>query len=172
MPGLKDDPRIKPALIAGAAFGAASALPFPGCLNCACCGLLLAGGFVAVYLYQKQSLRSIDYGDGAVVGLWTGLFGGIIDTFVSLPFNLLEFAAFDWSSIGRDLPPNLRGLAESILAAEAIIGGTLALSLFFNLLLWLIFATIGAVIGVAVFQKNRPTPPPVPSKPDSPPLDI
>ena len=46
---------LKPSLIAGAAFGAASGIPLLNCANLACCALAIGGGFLASYLWLKQA---------------------------------------------------------------------------------------------------------------------
>ncbi len=173
--------KLKPALLGGAIFGIASGLPIIRWLNCACCALVAGGGFLAAHLYQKESPKPIQYGDGAVLGLLTGVIGGLIETVVSLPFSLLSFAVFDSSELqdllrGMDLPPEVNEWVGMLTAQEMMVGSTLVITMIWSLVIWLIFATIGAIIGVAVFQKpavpSPGPPPPGPPTTPQPPMSI
>ena len=153
--------KMQPALIGGVILGVLSAVPFVNALNCLCCLWVIAGGVVAAYLYQKESSVAVQYGDGAVLGLLTGLFGAIVETIVSIPFRFLgaELAAGTLQDLIRelernpDIPRELVDLLRNLMSGGAATG--IIYSLLINLVICAIFATIGAIIGVAIFSRNK-----------------
>lgn len=157
--------KVKPALIGGLAMGLIAAVPL---LNCLCCIWALAGGAFALYLYQKEASRPVEYGDGILVGLLTGAFGGAVKAVIAIPVSLLfgrrwvEWAREFFGSL--DLPSNQLEQIDRMLD-RASSQGLIAVQLFMDLIWWIvvfaIFAGIGAVIGVAIFAK-RQAPPPAP----------
>jgi len=143
--------KMKAALAGGAVAGVLSIIP----LVSSCCFLwAIAGGVLAVYIYSNKAPAQMQTGDGAMLGLMTGGIGAIIYLIIGLPLALFVTGAslqqaFQQAGL-RDLP----------------IAGT-ALALLVVLLVALIlvgFTTLGGVIGVAIFGKNRPggmsSPPP------------
>ena len=113
--------KVKPALIGGASLGVASGIPFLNVLNCACCALVVGGGFLAAWLYLKDQPPSPEppWGDGAIVGLLAGLFGAAVAVVVDIPFLAMQsafFSSIDFSEIALKK-------AEAR-AAEAGVGAT------------------------------------------------
>jgi hypothetical protein len=173
---------VTPALIGGVALGISSALPLLNLVNCACCALVIGGGFLATFLYLREyppSYPPVSYGDGAVLGLLTGAIGGLVWSAVDLPLSYLkyqigwqmtDFAELESALSDPNIPPALREFLISMLADGGLTLGMFFFSLIFNVLISAVFAMIGALIGLAVFQ--RPAPPPAyqsPSAPMSPP---
>jgi hypothetical protein len=166
--------KLRPALIGGASMGVASAIPVVNFLNCACCALVIGGGFLSSYLYLKDQPRSeqAPYGDGAIVGLLAGLIGAVVGAIVSIPFTLMFAGAGMMSALQEavqsgDLPPELEGLA-GLAGAGGLTLGFFFIGLMFNLVIYSIFSTLGGVVGVAVMHKKGneaevapPPPPPV-----------
>ena len=168
--------KMQPALIGGVILGVLSAVPFVNALNCFCCLWVIAGGVVAAYLYQKESPLPVQYGDGAVLGLLTGLFGAVVEAIISIPFRLLgaELASGSIQEALRelesnpDIPPELVEFIRILMSGGAATG---IISLAINLVIFAIFATIGAIIGVAIFSRSKgdATPPPTAEAPTAPP---
>ena len=170
-PGLPapEPAKLKPALIGGVALGIASALPGLNLLNCACCALVLGGGMLAAYFYLKQVPPSpkAPYGDGALLGVMAGAIGAVVATLVSIPLAPLNQAIGRATGLGGDpdqvregleqldLPPQVEDLIVSLSAGEVTAVGLLV-GLAMNLIVFSIFALIGALIGVAVFHKKAP----------------
>ena len=157
---MMDNPKFKSALIGGGVLGVVAALPYIGMLNAICCALYIGGGVLAVHFYLKEqtSFQKAPYGDGAVVGVLAGVIGGIVTTFVGAIFMALglapdfsdpaeSFAQFDelgikiWSSMRHTVTGD---------SSAAILGMQLAM----NVILFGIFATIGGLVGVAIFHKK------------------
>ncbi len=155
--------KLQPALIGGVALGVASAIPFLNCLNCACCALAIGGGFLASALYFKDAVPAPQppYGDGAVLGAMAGVIGAFTASIVSIPFQLLssslgfqpDISQIEEALGDQEIPPIVQQFMEAMFSGGFAIGAIL-IGLVFNLVLFTIFAMIGAIIGVAVFNKK------------------
>jgi hypothetical protein len=149
---------FKPALIGGAAFGAASGIPLLNCANLACCALAIGGGFLASYLYLKGTgpMAAPPYGPAAIVGLLTGVIGSVVAAIVALPFQMMGmamgggFSQLQEALADQDVPAE----AERLIAALAS-GGGFVISFLINLVFFSVFAVVGALIGVAVLSRQR-----------------
>jgi hypothetical protein len=172
---------LQPALIGGLFIGVLSALPFIGWLNTCCCMWVIGGGIVTAYLMQNASLVAITVGDGALGGLIAGIIGAVVRSVLYIPIYLIlgplesHFMQQVFEN-SRDMPEGLRVFME-----RSMFGGTgLALAFISTFMLWLvfgaIFATIGGMIGAAIFGRGKPTvvaapvPPPPPVSPIPPPV--
>lgn len=171
---------LRPALIAGIAFGVAGAIPVLNWINCACCALIIGCGFVAAWLYS-QSMKAAGLGftpgNGATVGLASGAVYGVVTGIVSTALNAL-FGFNDWDQVVEQLeqvgtmdPEVVEQLSHFM---ESTGPATLTLAgVFFSILFGVIFATLGGLIGGAVFKAEPPSEPSSfgsPSPPPPPPV--
>ena len=171
---------LQPALIGGLFIGVLSALPIIGALNVCCCAWVIGGGIVTAYLMQNASPIAITIGDGALGGLIAGIVGAVVRSLLYIPIFLIlgplesRFMQQVFEN-SRDMPDGLRVFME-----RSMFGGThLALAFISTFMLWLvfgaIFATIGGMIGAAIFGRGKPAvvsappPPPPPVSPIPPP---
>jgi hypothetical protein len=167
---------MRAAALGGLAMGAASATPVLSALNCACCSLVVLGGFLTAYLYFKDAPATAtpQWGDAAIVGLLGGLIGAGVTAMLSLPIALLGWGAGTWSTIQQalsdaDLPPELKTFFSTFGAGTFAISAIL-LSFVFNLFVYGLFSTLGSLLGAAVMhRKPVPAPPPMPPMPAPPP---
>jgi hypothetical protein len=133
--------KLKPALLGGLIVGVLSAIPF---INYCCCIWSIGGGALAAYLYISSSPVPVSTGDGAMVGGLAGVVGGIIYLILGLPIALLFGMAAMQDSLNRggvELP-----ISGTLLMIVAGIVGAIILAL---------LATLGGVIGVAIFEKRK-----------------
>jgi hypothetical protein len=158
--------KLRPALMAGAAFAGvgllttllsavAPAVATP--LGCVVCLLGIGAGALAVYFYVQQSTTPAQTGDGAVLGLLTGLIGALLSLLINVP---LSYALAD--------PAQIQQMEDGL--AQAGLSGFSGITLFvvaglFGLILYPIIGLIGGLIGVSVFEKRKgdagmPPPPP------------
>ena len=167
---------LKPTLIGGGVAGAVASLPLVGALNCLCCSLIIAGGFLAAFLYSKECrAQGVEFGarNAWVVGLVAGLFyavgAGIVGAMVQAvvpppdPEQIIEsMRQF------TDVPPETEDLIYRFAGGGS---GFLrhVLGFFINLVLAAIFSTIGGLIGGSVFKVESPPPPPAPMAGGTPP---
>lgn len=181
-------PKLHPALLGGLFIGVVSALPYVKGANSCCCLWLAVGGLLAAWVMQQNHPRPVSLGDGAAVGLLSGLFGFVIMLVVSIPISML--AGPDGFSPGmlestEGMSPEVRDLVRNVPpAAFAVVGGALFL------VIGATVSTVGGILGAALFRRrvelpsaDAPMPPgweapapPVPPIPDSrdqgpPPID-
>jgi hypothetical protein len=160
-----------PALIGGAVFGVAGAIPFLNLLNCACCALVMGSGFLAAFLYSKECAKTntpFSAGGGAKVGVVAGVFYTVFGSVVQWIIGLITGATLDLQEAiaqiesNPQIPPETADTIIGLL--EAVEGGGFLILLPISLAIGLIFATIGGLIGGAVF-KVQPAAPAAPSEP-------
>jgi zinc ribbon protein len=152
---------IQPALAGGMFLGLFSSLPFISAGNCICCAWVLGGGALATLLLTKQRPSGVALGDGAFVGVLSGLFGAVVATLVSIPVRILSARFFESQQqaledtlrqIGAEGP--LRDLMLRVASPE-ISATTLLFTFFMNLLVYSLFAMIGGILTVAVLERRR-----------------
>ncbi|MFC2161266.1 hypothetical protein ACFLRW_06905 [Acidobacteriota bacterium] len=149
---------LMPALIGGIFSGVLTAIPF---ISCLCCLWIIAGGFLATYLLSKDSPSSLTPGNGAIVGVFAGIIGSIVDTIVSIPFDALmrnsEFmrAILDRvSEYAQDLPAGMEGLLDSGPFSGSVSIAWMLLGLVISMVIFSVFSALGGIIGVSVFKKK------------------
>ncbi|HEY3037146.1 MAG TPA: hypothetical protein VGJ66_00330 [Pyrinomonadaceae bacterium] len=133
--------KLKPAILGGLIVGVLSAIPF---INYCCCIWSIGGGLLAAYLYIQSSPTPVAMGDGAIVGGLAGVVGGIIYLIIGLPIALLIGATAMEEQLtqrGVQLP-----LSGTVLMIVAGIFGAIILA---------VLATLGGIIGVAIFEKRK-----------------
>ena len=144
--------KLKPALLGGLIVGIFSAvhslIPIVGVC---CCIWSIVGGVVAALIYIKGSPTPVQMGEGAMVGGLAGVVGGIIYVVIYLPIALLWGMATMQEQLdktGVHLP-----FSGSILMVVGSLIGAVCL---------VVLATLGGVIGTAIFGKSKGTvaPPP------------
>jgi hypothetical protein len=141
--------------------GVLSALPLVSAGNCCCCLWIVSGGALAAYLRQQNLPLMITAGEGAIVGLFAGLIGGIAATIISIPVEM-AMGPFQQQIMERilssnpDVPPEMRDMIQR----SAATGANVAIKLVFNLVTGVVFGTLGGLLGAAIFKKTPPPPPP------------
>ena len=156
---LGDSNFARPALIGGAAIGFLSSLPLINLGNCICCMWVIGGGALASWLLTKQhpgGAGGVTYGDGAFVGVLSGIVGAMIATVISLPSRLSQQEALE--ELLNDLPPvegPIRELILRLLSPE-ISFTTFLVTFLMNLIVFSLFAMIGGIIMVAILKKDTP----------------
>jgi len=156
-----DSGRLQPALYGGLFIGVLSALPLVNAGNCCCCLWVVAGGALAVYLRQQNSPGAVAASEGALVGLLAGLFGGVLAGLLSIPLHAMT-SGFQQQIVDRilssnpDMPPEARDAMERLATGAALrtVGALI------NVVVFTVFGMLGGLLGVAVFKKDAPPPPP------------
>jgi hypothetical protein len=155
-----------PALIGGAVFGIAGAIPILNFLNCLCCSLVIGSGFLAAFLYSKECRRTdtpFGGGGGAKVGVLSGVFYTVFGSTVQWVLSWMTGAAFDFEEAIAQIESNPQIPAETadgiIRVLETFEGSGMLMLLPISLVIALIFATIGGLIGGAVFKVEPAVPP-------------
>ena len=148
--------KTKPALVGGAVMGVLSAMPILNLGNACCCLWVICGGVVAAYVLQQDQAEPITPGDGALVGLFAGLFGTLVTVVLSIPISLMmapiQRQFLERMSQNGQMPRGFEDFAAS--AAVGVIG-TVFLGMVF-LVAGVIFSTLGGLLGAAIFKKQAP----------------
>jgi hypothetical protein len=156
-----NNPMVQPALIGGLVMGVLTVLPIVNVGNLCCCAWVVSGGLVAAYLLQQRQPTPITPGDGALVGLFAGLFGAVVFLVLSVPISFMlapmqRLVMERFAERMGNMPPEFREFATSF--AGRSVG--LILGFMFWLVCGAIFSTIGGLIGAAVFRKQASPQPP------------
>ncbi|HEY8187353.1 MAG TPA: hypothetical protein VIF64_14860 [Pyrinomonadaceae bacterium] len=133
--------KLKPALLGGLVVGLLSAIPF---INYCCCIWSIGGGVLAAYLYIKDSPVPVTTGDGAMVGGLAGVVGAIIYLVIGLPIAIL----FGMTAMEEQLSRSGVQLPFSGVLLMIVSGIVAAIIL-------AVLATLGGLIGVAIFEKRK-----------------
>ncbi len=155
-----DSGRLQPALFGGLLIGVLSALPIVNAANCCCCLWVLAGGMLAVHLRQQNSPFGVTSAEGALVGMLAGLIGGILGVLLSIPIDLMmgpfNQRMLEWvMSANPDFSVETRDMFERGTGPAAT-----AIKLVFSVVTGVVFGGLGGLLGVALFKRNAPPPPP------------
>jgi hypothetical protein len=155
---------LVPALIAGAAAGVLSAVPFVNLVNCLCCFWILGAGVLAAALLSRDTGAALTAGDGAIVGALTGIFAAVVSAVVRIPFRSIELSlASRWADFARSmskgggLPAWLQNLTEQK-APLPTASWLFIFSLFFSAVIFTVFGVLGGIIGISVFRRRNAPP--------------
>lgn len=133
--------KLKPALLGGLIVGVLSAIPF---INYCCCIWSIGGGVLAAYLYIKSSQTPVAMGEGAMVGGMAGAVGAVIYLILGLPIAIFfGMAAMEERLYASGVHLPFSGIL--LIIVSGIVGAIILAGL----------ATLGGVIGVAIFEKRK-----------------
>jgi hypothetical protein len=150
--------KLKPALLGGVVVGLLSAIPFLNIPNICCCLWAIIGGAVGCFLYIRSSPTPVKVGDGAIIGLLSGVVGALIYLVVGVPLAIMTGGAINGvmikliESINPDQAEQFRRQME----AGASVAGAIGFGFVWAILL-IIFSTIGGLIAVPIFEKRKGT---------------
>jgi hypothetical protein len=147
---------MMPALLGGLFIGVLSSLPYIKGGNVCCCLWVISGGALAAWLMQQNTPRPVTAGEGAVVGLLSGLVGTVVwiawgviglAVFSSSPFDMADFQRAMGEAEG--MTPEAREALESLSpAVMLVVGGVI----------WAVvsmaFATLGGLLGAMLFKRK------------------
>lgn len=152
-------PMLVPALIGGGIAGFLSAVPIINFANCFCCLWIIAGGMLSAYLISKESTRPLTSGDGAIVGIFSGIVAAVVEFIISIPFQaisnrILRSVMERMQEYSEEFPAGWdrwleRGALETA-AAWSILG------LLFSMVLFSVMGALGGILGITLFKKKTP----------------
>ncbi len=149
-------PKMMPALMGGLFIGILSSLPYVKGGNVCCCLWVVSGGILAAWLMQQNTPRPVTVGEGAVVGLLSGLVGtlvwvvwGVVGllVFSHSPFDMADFQRAMGEAEG--MTPEAREALESLSPAVMLVVGSVIW-----LVVSLVFATVGGLLGALLFKRK------------------
>ena len=166
--------KFRIALISGVVIGVVAAIPGLSLINCCCCAGVWLGGVLAMYLYKQQFTEGMPPLESSDA-LMLGLMAGVIGAFVATCINILIFVTFgpveaelvksmigkvldrlsEQGSMPSDMVETLKEQVEQSIKDAGrmsnIFGG-----LFITLIVYPIFAILGALLGYAIFRPKTP----------------
>jgi hypothetical protein len=148
---------LKSFLIAGIVIGALSSSPGINVGNC--CGLWqILGGGMAGWILCRSAAQPVRAGEGALVGIFSGLIGGMI-------FSLMAALTYFWNpnqfslafqealqNQGTEIPPEVQVYVDEFLRWFTHPGLLLVILLFSSLVIFAIIAMSGSMIAVTIFE--------------------
>ena len=151
---------LQPAVMGGMFLGVLSSIPI---ISIGLCMWVLLGGGIAVVQLMRQRLSGITrvtFGDGAFVGVLSGVFGSLVGTTIQMCFRVI--AAPFFQSQQQQLEQLLNQMAVEgpmrdwvLRAASGEISlTTVIFTLFSNLLAFSLFAMIGGILAVALLRRR------------------
>jgi hypothetical protein len=145
---------LVPALVGGAVAGVLSAIPF---VNCLCCLWIIGGAMLASYMLVKDSSVALTAGDGAIVGIFSGVVAAVVDAFISIPFHAIN-SAFVQRIMERiadyteEMPSGWeRWMETGSLETSA---SMFMLGLLISAIIFSILGALGGIIGISIFGKK------------------
>jgi hypothetical protein len=158
---------LVPALIAGAAGGILSGVPF---VNCLCCLWIIGAGSLAVYLSAKQSPTLPGAAEGAQVGALSGVFAAAAVSLLSLPLASLNAAFFRrfLERMAEYVDKMPEGWQQWFTRGEGPFSMFwFVMGFVINAAVFAALAALGGIIGATLFGR-RTAVPPAPPSPGSP----
>ncbi|MBN1893571.1 DUF4199 domain-containing protein [bacterium] len=154
--------KLYPSLIGGAVMAVLSTLPIINLGNCLCCMWIMLGGGTGAYLYWKKLPPGAEWtsGDGALLGLLSGVFGALIGSFLN--YFLMVFLGMGpdqdmlqtlMNNLGN-VPEEFEEAMRSIGEGDAIPSSFVVLYLIANLFLDTLFGTVGGLLAAALLKKR------------------
>ncbi len=164
-------------LIGGVVIGTISGIPGISLINCCCCAGIWLGGMLSMYLYKSEitpEMQPLESSDALILGLTSGIGGAFVATLLSVMIlalfgpveaefmrsiieKVLERLAEDGTLPGEAVD-QMRDKIEESLRDSSSVTGILG-NLFITLIVYPIFAILGALLGYAIVRpKNRPQP--------------
>lgn len=149
-----------PALYGGLVIAAFWAVPGLNLINCLCCGGVIFGGLLAVFLYVREQRPEMDPLTMADC-LRVGLLAGVVASFAAVAVNVLVTLVFGNVAIEMmeriivklrvEIPPELQEAIEQA-KHERINPLGAVFSIFVFLIPNTLFAALGGVIGWSLFK--------------------
>jgi hypothetical protein len=157
--------KLKPALIGGVLIGVLSVIPFVSAANLCCCLWAILGGMLATYLYVKNSPTPASAGDGAVLGVIAGAVGAVVSVILGIPINLAMGPVMRNTivSLMQNLDPRQAEMMRQQFEAQGNAIGPLIIQSLIGAGLLFVFAILGGLLGVPIFEKRKGAPPPPPT---------
>jgi len=146
------------ALIGGAIAGVLSGIPF---VNCLCCLWIIGGAMLAAYLLAKDSPVVLSAGDGAIVGVFTGIVAVVVQAILSFLFRPMNREFFrrmmeKFAEYAEEMPPGFEEFLEG--GSTQVSVPTFLIGLMASAIVFSALGALGGIIGISLFgKKSLPT---------------
>jgi hypothetical protein len=165
--------KLRAVIIGGVVIGLLSAIPYVRLGNVVCCLWIVMGGALASYLYIRKSTAPVNVGEGALLGGMAGAIGWAVGIIVGVPLTILTGypeLRFMVNLLERVDPQKAEmyqrnmEYAMSRTFAEQFFYSVFSLQTLLSLLITIVFALVGGLVAVPLFEKRKtdvgPPPPP------------
>ena len=144
-----------PALIGGVIAGILSGIPL---VNCLCCLWIIGGGILAAYFLTKESPVTLTAGDGAIVGIFTGIIAAIVQAVVNIPFRAMSEKIVQgimdrFSQYYDEMPSGWESWLEEGDFEGSIVWTILGLVV--SVIIFSALGALGGIIGISLFRKKE-----------------
>lgn len=144
-----------PALIGGVIAGVLSGIPI---VNCLCCLWVIGGGVLAAYFLTKESSVTLTAGDGAIVGIFTGIIAAVVEAFVNIPFRamsekLMQGMMDRFLQYYEEMPSGWESWLEDGGFEGSIVWTVLGLVV--SAVIFSALGALGGIIGISLFGKKK-----------------
>lgn len=166
--------KLRPALIGGVVIGLLSGIPYVNLGNIICCMWIVGGGVLASYLYIKKSPQPVNIGEGALLGAMAGVIGTVVTLIVGIPLTILtgypeQRMLVDFMErFDPQQAEVYRQRIEEVMSqplTTQVFSSVFSIGTFIALAITVLFALIGGLLAVPLFEKRKNgggTPPPPP----------
>lgn len=159
--------KITPIIYGTLVMTAIAVVPVLNLINVFCCAGIVAGGFAGVYTYWKQLQGSgipLTSKDGGMIGILCGILSAVFVTGFGLLISLFSNsnpildAMKVVDEMGFNTPPEMSQYLEKFSNEYSRYGFSPTITIFsfiFNLILYPLFGSAGAIIGVSILNKRN-----------------
>ncbi|MDZ4712253.1 MAG: hypothetical protein SGI89_07985 [bacterium] len=158
--------KITPVIAGTAVMTLLAIIPVLSLINIFCCAGIIAGGFVGVYTYWKQlqaSGKILTSKDGGMIGILCGILSAVFVTGFGVLISLYSdsnpileiMKGFD--EMGFQVPPEITKYIDKFSNEFTEHGFSPTITIFSfisNLILYPLFGSIGAILGVSILNKK------------------
>ena len=142
-----------PALIGGVIAGILSGIPI---VNCLCCLWIIGGGILAAYFLAKESPIVLTAGDGAIVGIFTGIIAAFVEIIVDIPFRavnekIIQGMMDRFSQYYEEIPSGWESWMEGGNFEGSVIWSFLGLVV--SIVIFSALGALGGIFGISLFGK-------------------
>ena len=140
------------ALIGIAVTGGLSS-PYVGMMNGCCCLGVILGALVAVYYYTEHTTGPVQAGDGAVLGVVSGVGGALLSTVVEVPLRVVGVGVRGAvEQILRVAPGAFHDLKPMVHGHEAWGALWMIVEMGAEMIVFGVVGAIGGAVGTALFD--------------------
>jgi hypothetical protein len=144
-----------PALIGGVIAGVLSGIPI---VNCLCCLWIIGGGILAAYFLTRESSIALTAGDGAIVGVFTGIVAAVVEALIEIPFRatnekLVQGMLDRFSQYYDEMPSGWESWFQDGGFDDSVVWTILGLAI--SAVIFSAFGALGGIIGISLFGKKK-----------------